>query len=83
VIRVKSKIVLIASEISISANLRNISRKYQNSAATEKFHDSARNSTAHGKLWALPMFILSLAYFPVFPDYFHFARHFPDEFRIP
>ena len=29
--------------------------KHRNSAATAKFYDSARNSAARGKLWALSM----------------------------
>ena len=37
----------------IYAEFREIQRKHGNSAATAKFRGSARNSAAHGKLWAL------------------------------
>jgi len=37
----------------VCAEFREIPRKHGNSAATAKFRGSARNSAAHGKLWAL------------------------------
>jgi len=48
-------IILIIVHFSTSAKFHEILRQYQNSAEKGKFHGSARNSVAHGKLWALDM----------------------------
>jgi len=53
IVSLKPTIVLIISHFLTSVKFCKIPQQYQNSAEKGKFHGSARNSAARGKLWAL------------------------------
>jgi len=52
-------IVLIIGHFLTSVKFHKILQQYQNSAENGKFRSSARNYAAHGKLWALLMYLVS------------------------